>query len=231
MSQFSGLTPLLIDFETTGLGKNAKACEVAWIEVDEDLNVVDSDMSLIDPQCQIEPGAAAIHGITNRHVAGAPTADEYFRDILGGALSREPVLLIAHNAVFDQRFFQPYSHRATQTMCTLRLARKIYPDADNHKLGTLAYLFDLVDADTRLHSAESDLDMLLKLVRKMSADTGMGIYELAEYAKAPNLDPNQKIGFGKHRGTPLRELPADYIRWLLTKADIDADLRAALVAL
>lgn len=223
------LTPLLIDFETTGLGKHAKACEVAWIEIDEDLNVVDSDMSLLDPQCQIEAGAAAIHGITNRMVAGAPTADEYFRDVLNGALGQQPLLVVAHNASFDWRFFEPYAHRDTQTMCTLNLARLLYPDAENHKLGTLAYLFDLVDADTRLHSAESDLDVLLKLVRKMATDTGYSIFELAELSRQPN--PNQKIGFGKHRGTPLRELPKDYVQWLLTKADIDADLRAALVAL
>ena len=223
------MTPLLIDFETTGLSKTAKACEVAWIEIDDDLNVVDSDMSLLDPQCQIEAGAAAIHGITNRMVAGAPTADEYFHDILNGALSKQPVLMVAHCAPFDWRFFEPYAHRDTKTMCTLALARRIYPDAENHKLGTLAYLFDFVDDDTRLHSAESDLNMLLKLVRRMSEDTGLDIYGLAELSWQPN--PNQKIWFGKHRGTPLRELPKDYIHWLLTKADIDAELRAALVVI
>ena len=38
--------------------------------------------------------------------------------------------------------------------------------------------------------------------------------------------------FGKHKGTKLKDLPSNYIDWLLNKADnIDADLRTALLAL
>jgi hypothetical protein len=34
-----------------------------------------------------------------------------------------------------------------------------------------------------------------------------------------------------HKGKKLEELPSSYVHWLLTKATIDDDLRAALLTL
>jgi hypothetical protein len=34
--------------------------------------------------------------------------------------------------------------------------------------------------------------------------------------------------FGKHKGTPLRQLPADYVQWMLLQKWVSADLRSAL---
>jgi len=34
--------------------------------------------------------------------------------------------------------------------------------------------------------------------------------------------------FGKHKGLPIREVPADYRRWLLGQSDVDPYLRRAL---
>jgi len=221
---------LLLDTETTGVNhKIDKVVEVAWIEVDEELEVVDRDMSLIDPGQKIPPGASAVHGITDHMVIGAPTLDEYFEQILGRAMSREPVMFVAHNARFDYDFVGEYLHPDTLQLCTLKLARRLYPDMDNHKLGTLAYAFDLVDPTLRLHSAESDLAILLGLLKRMMADTGLDIDGLYDLSHQPN--PSQKMTFGKHRGTPLKDLPRDYIHWLLNKTDIDADLRVALQSL
>lgn len=221
---------LLLDVETTGVSHKTDAVvEVAWIEVNSDLEIIDRDMSLIDPQRPIPSSAAAIHGITDRMVAGAPTLSEYFEDILQGVMRREPVTFVAHCAAFDWGFTSKHFHPDSRQICTLKLARRLYQDAANHKLGTLAYEFDLIDPSLRLHSAESDLTVLLGLLKRMVEDTGLDIDGLHALSLAPN--PNEKIGFGKHRGTKLKDLPKDYVHWLLTKADIDADLRAALNAL
>jgi exodeoxyribonuclease X len=34
----------------------------------------------------------------------------------------------------------------------------------------------------------------------------------------------RKIGFGKHKGTLFSEAPADYLQWIVDKADFDADV-------
>ena len=37
-----------------------------------------------------------------------------------------------------------------------------------------------------------------------------------------------KMTFGKHKGTPLKELPPSYVTWLLKLDNLDPDLRASL---
>jgi exodeoxyribonuclease X len=37
--------------------------------------------------------------------------------------------------------------------------------------------------------------------------------------------------FGKHKGTPLSEVPKDYVRWLLDQPNVDPYLRQAFTAL
>ena len=62
----------VLDSETTGLGSVVRACEIAWIVVDESLTVLDEQVHRTDPQHPIDPGAEAIHGISNAAVAGLP---------------------------------------------------------------------------------------------------------------------------------------------------------------
>jgi hypothetical protein len=40
----------------------------------------------------------------------------------------------------------------------------------------------------------------------------------------------QTLPFGRHRGTPLPEVPAGYLRWLLAEAKLSSGLRTALAA-
>jgi hypothetical protein len=51
-----------------------------------------------------------------------------------------------------------------------------------------------------------------------------GLYTSDEMGQAgndepANLGPNDPLGFGKHRATPLCDVPDDYLDWLLSKAD------------
>lgn len=68
------------------------------------------------------------------------------------------------------------------------------------------------------------------MLGKMSEDFGYTLWDLFELANTPIQ--MTKIGFGKHKGTPLKDLPASYVSWLLNKTDnLDPDLRASLLAL
>ena len=216
------------DVETTGLGKNQGVVEISWIETDAEFNEVARYGSLINPQKPIQFGAMSVHGITEAMVADAPTIEQFMADA-GYPLAGPGTILTAHKASYDIEFFGPWMDQQ-DTLCTLKCAQRIYPDAENHKLGTLRCMLGL-DGDTRkAHSAQEDVSVLIQLAQRMCQDAETDLYGLIELQNRPN--PNLKMTFGKHRGTPLKDLPANYIFWLLNKAEnLDADLRTALLAL
>lgn len=216
----------LADCETTGVSPSDRMVEVAWLLMNEDFKILDEGHSLINPQRPIPAGASAVHGITMKDVENAPTADEYFYDVLGNKLGSVDAIFTAHNAPFDMRYFGPYLPDATPQMCTLRLARKLYPDVDNHKLGTLVYALGLDVDKSRFHSADGDMIILMSLLGKMTEDFGYTLWDLFEAANTPIQ--MTKMTFGKHKGVPLKDLPASYVSWLLKLDNLDPDLRASL---
>lgn len=216
------------DTETTGLGSDAGIVEISWIETDENFNEISRFSSLINPQKPIQHGAMGVHGITQDMVTNAPTIEEFM------AASAYPLIggrkvLVAHNCSFDIKFFAPWMDEP-ESLCTLKCARNIYPDADNHKLGTLKFYLGLEGNHTKAHSAQEDVYVLIQLAKRMCQDAGTDLAGLMEIQNI--VKPVTKIGFGKHRGALLKDLPKDYVNWLLTKCDnVKDDLRAALQAL
>lgn len=216
------------DVETTGLGKNQGVVEISWIETDAEFNEVARYGSLINPQKPIQFGAMSVHGITEAMVADAPTIEQFMADA-GYPLAGPGTILTAHKASYDIEFFGPWMDQQ-DTLCTLKCARLIYPDAENHKLGTLRCMLGLEGDTRKAHSAQEDVSVLIQLAQRLCQDAETDLYGLIELQNRPN--PNLKMTFGKHRGTPLKDLPSSYITWLLTKADnVDPDLRTALMAL
>ncbi|MNO08895.1 hypothetical protein D3C81_2317810 [compost metagenome] len=49
------------------------------------------------------------------------------------------------------------------------------------------------------------------------------LWAISEEARIPTI-----IGFGKHKGTAIADLPSDYRSWLLKQNDLDPYVRAAL---
>ena len=219
---------LLVDTETTGISAEDKVCEMAYVEIDDAFNVIRSGNSLINPGIPINYAASAVNGITDVMVKDSPTLEDYM--LSEGSPLRGEVTLIAHNLDFDFRFLKAYTDDSVGKLCTLKCARVLYPDAANHKQGTLAAMLGIQVAREKAHSADGDLDVLLQLLQCLCRDAGTDLYGLLEVQRRPR--PISKMPFGKHRGTPLKDLPSNYIDWLLTKADnVDADLRTALLAL
>lgn len=216
------------DTETTGLGKDAGIVEISWVETDEHFNEVERHYSLINPGKPIQAGAMGAHGITEAMVADAPTISEFMEEA-NFPLAGEGTVLVAHSCVFDINFFGPWMQNPL-TLCTLKAARIIYPDADNHKLTTLKYYLGLEGCHDRAHSADEDVSVLIQLAKRMCADAECGLVELMHIQNIPRTI--KKMTFGKYYGKLLTELPKDYVTWLLTKANnVSDDLRASLLAL
>ena len=103
--------------------------------------IIDEFYSLINPLMEFSPYNIHVHGITERDVKDAPTFTEIW-PTLNKYLRISPV--IAHNASFDMSvirntldyFKLPYPEM--DYLCTVKIAQKVWPHLDNHKLNTLA---------------------------------------------------------------------------------------------
>lgn len=215
------------DTETTGITPKGKVCEIAWLEIDEDFNVLDTVRSLINPEHPIPADMSAIHGITDKHVKSAPTIGEFMDGFMFANAEGESVL-IAHNAPFDVQFFAPYMPNLAGTICTLKMARAHLKDAPNHKLQTLKFHLTL-EADVahhEAHTALADCKVTLELLRYLHLSTGMTLPEMLAFCAKPEVITHWP--FGKHRGKPL-DCDMGYVKWALKYMDnMSADLRTSL---
>jgi len=221
---------LISDTETTGFNPTKDGIvEIAFVEVSESLIELSRFEKIVNPNIPISASASATHGLTDKDVLGCPTVEEALKRFEPDYF--EDVFLIAHNAQFDLRFLKKY-WQITGIFCTLKAARFIYPEAPDHKLGTLRYWLKLdndlgVRKDILAHSALSDVEVTLTLLKRMVKNSGLTLPQLHEEIYKPKKITH--MTFGKLKGTKLEDLPKKYVTWLLTLKDLDVDLRNSLV--
>ena len=66
-------------------------------------------------------------------------------------------------------------------------------------------------------------NILMHEVHQLQIQSIEELYIASEEARIPHI-----INFGKHRGTAIADLPADYVQWLLRQENLDPYLRKAL---
>lgn len=220
---------VVADTETASI--KGPVCDLALIEINEELEVVDTLEVLINPGRKMAPAAQEVHGITDAMVAGAPSMAQFIASGNPfGVAEGEDLFFIAHNAQFDARMLADVLPSNTKKVCTLRMARNLWPDLkdedENHKLGTLAIMFGLGRGPA--HRAMGDAVTCLNLLRHIADTSKVSSFaELMELGRRP-LSLESKITFGKHKGMKLKELPTSYVQWICSQQDMDADLREAL---
>lgn len=214
------------DTETTGVDETAKACEIGWVEIDEDFNILEKVESIIDPQCLIPPGASAVHGLTNADCESYPTIEEFFSEkdpTCYGHKIEDPVVLIGHRISFDVRFLSPYFTNIQQEFCTLRWLRKIYPEMDNHQLSTAIFALNLPRSEGA-HRVMADVMTAYHLAQHLCERTGMGLRQIAQASAEPML--MRKMPFGKHKDSLFSDVPPSYLKWMLREMkDLDMDIK------
>jgi DNA polymerase III subunit epsilon len=162
----------VIDFETTGLSPNhgARATEIG-IVIMEDGNIVDRYQSLMNSGTHIPYFIQNLTGITNDMVRKAPSSDKIMREAYSFVNGHQ---LIAHNAIFDFKFWEAELTRLgvnkTQPfICSLLLARRVFPDSPNHKLATLVNRFRLPTTGN-YHRALADAEATAYFFHHMSKE-------------------------------------------------------------
>ena len=156
----------VIDFETTGLSPQhgSRATEIG-VAIWEKGRIVDRYQHLMNAGVAIPRDIEALTGITNAMVRAAPPASQVMREVYA-FVGQLP--LAAHNASFDQKFWDAELarinlQRQQAFTCTMLLARRLLPNAPNHKLGTLTRWAKL-PATGRAHRALADAEMAAYLL-------------------------------------------------------------------
>jgi len=175
---------VMLDFETTGLSPEAgdRITEVAALRIAGG-RVVDRFVSLVNCGVRIPPFIVQYTGITQDMVDNAPPADEIVPRLID-FIGADP--LAAHNASFDEKFLKAEGAmlgrdcRHSDLVCSLKLARRVFPGQDSYKLGLLTRALG-IRFNGRAHRAEADAEvaaeLLLHIGRHLDRSYGTGQVE------------------------------------------------------
>lgn len=217
---------VVIDTETTGLDPEFhRVVEVAAVLVVGG-KITAAWTSYINPLRDIPAVTSAVHGLVNEDVIDAPTLTEALPRL--NAFIAEADVLVAHNAPFDLSMLPGLATKPW--LDTLRLSQHLYPDLESHKNGALRYELGLkcpeaagMPAHRALSDAYVTARLLIHLLTETSRRAEYPVYhdQLIRHVSGPLLLPTCR--FGKHRGSSWKEVPSDYLNWVI-KQDMDLDV-------
>ena len=173
----------VIDFETTGLSPNSncRATEIAVVML-ENGRIVERYQSLMNAGVRVPAFIEQLTGISNAMLRTAPSAEQVMNEV-NEFVGCTP--LVAHNASFDQKFWDFELGRIKRTRlqnfaCSLLLARRLMPAAPNHKLGTLT-TFARLPHTGQAHRAMADAEMAANLMAHLADELrhNHGVSELS----------------------------------------------------
>jgi DNA polymerase-3 subunit epsilon len=180
-----------VDLETTGARPDIDAItEIAILRV-ENGRETGRWQSLINPGRPIPSLLVRLIGISNGMVATAPTFADV-ADTVAGHLA--DCVFVAHNARFDHAFLlRAFTRLGRESefdppvLCTLKLARKLYPGHARHGLDALIARHGFTCSAR--HRAMGDAEVLWQLTRLIEQDF-----------PAPTIAAAlKKVMSGKHR--------------------------------
>ena len=166
---------VVLDFETTGLRpeRGDRIMEVALVRI-ENGRLGERYQSLVNSGAHLPPFVTTYTGITQAMLDAAPPAADVMRniaDFIGGT----PV--VAHCALYDQSFYLHECWRQGMSrnvdsepfLCSMRLARRIYPDVPSHTLAALVTALGLKYKGIP-HRATADADVTAQLMLRLVGD-------------------------------------------------------------
>jgi len=186
-----------VDLETTGTAPGYDAItEIGIVRVapnptDASSFVVDEWSTLINPGVPIPPAIQALTGITDAMVRDAPA----FAAVADEVVARtSDAVFVAHNARFDYGFLKHAFARlgrafTARVLCTVKLSRRLCPEAPKHSLDSVIERHAL-PVDDR-HRALGDARVLWAFVQALYREFAPeAISEAAKRVlKTPSLPP------------------------------------------
>jgi len=207
----------IIDLETTGLLPTDGIVEIACVDlVDGEVGGISS--RLCHPLVPIPPELSAIHHIIDEDVADCPPWTSVLPLFADGSVD----VYAAHNAAFEQQWCT--GDFAKPWVCTKKSAYRIWPNAPAHNNQVLRYWLKAAGLDRSLareaHRAGPDAYVTAFTLRELLKRAPLE--HLIEWTGQPTLMP--RITFGKHKGKEWKDVPPDYINWMIRQPDMGEDI-------
>lgn len=194
------------------------------------------------PSKEIELGAMATHHIIPPDLTGCPPSSAF-------VLTPAAQYIVGHNVDYD---WEVIGRPDVRRICTLALARRLWPELSSHTLGALMYARfgatpEIRDRVKQAHGAEADVLMLWDIYFELLDEatrlellwpntTWEEVWHLSEKARVPLRMEFGKYGPNTEEGGPrgmliaeMRSRDKGYVKWLLGNACEDKPyLRKAL---
>jgi DNA polymerase III subunit epsilon len=181
----------VFDFETTGTAaRNDKVIEIGIVKI-RNGKIVDSFSSFINPGRPVPYYITQITGITSQDVQDAPYFDEVYsqiKEFIGDSV------LVAHNLAFDHSFlkhecaFYELIVPENDAICTLKLARILYPSFPSKSLGNIVKQLRIRHRDIHrgLGDATATAKVLIRMFKPLRDEHGINTAtELINFQKNP----------------------------------------------
>lgn len=181
---------VILDTETTGLSreKGNRVVEIGCIELVERRPTRRHFHRYLNPDREMEPGAAEVTGLTLDFLRDKPRFEEVAAEFLDFIRGAE---LVIHNAAFDVGFLNAelgrlgpdagtIDHHAAGVLDTLALAKQRFPGQRN-SLDALCKRLGVDNGHRTLHGALLDAELLADVYLAMTSGQG----EFALGADAP----------------------------------------------
>ncbi len=182
---------IVLDTETTGLNARLgdRVIEIGCIEL-MSRNVTDRTFhQYLNPERDIEEGAAKVHGLTAEFLADKPKFADVAAEFVAYVTGAE---LIIHNAAFDVEFLDMElaraGHRKLADICagvvdTLAMARELHPGKKN-SLDALCERYAVNNSHRTLHGALLDARLLAEVYLALTRGQDSLVMDLASPAEA-----------------------------------------------
>lgn len=219
-------------------------CEIALVTIDTSKkSIVSWESSLVDPLVEMDEICRATHHIDPELVKEKMTAKDWLYEYMP-----DTGPIFAHNASFDKGHFDGMLDDR-QWYCTLKLSRKLYPNAPKHSNQVLRYYLNLDVSDMptdpsscvtnefssydkdilNMHRALYDTWCTAKMVLKMIDEYGYD--NLIQMHDTPTLLRTFRFG-NKHQNKTWDQVAVEdpkYLQWMHNKVtDLDDDTRHTL---
>jgi DNA polymerase-3 subunit epsilon len=171
---------IVLDTETTGLSweKGNRVVEIGCVEMVERRPTGRTFHRYLNPDCQFEPGAQEVTGLTLEFLADKPRFEDVVDEFLAFIEGAE---LVIHNAAFDVGFLDAELARVgahlggVRDRCrvedSLNLARQRFPGQRN-SLDALCRRLGVDNAHRQLHGALLDAQLLAEVYLALTSGQG-----------------------------------------------------------
>lgn len=189
---------IVLDTETTGFdpAEGHRLVEIGCVELENHLPTGNVFHVYLNPERDVPPDAARIHGLTTEFLKNHPVFTEKVSEFL--EFIGEDTLVI-HNAEFDMRFlnaelksagFKPLS--MNRVIDTLPLARSKYPGQPAN-LDALCRRFKVDNTSRKFHGALLDSELLAEVYLELLGGRQHGFSIISETAVLSSNQLNAKI--------------------------------------